>query len=132
MDSLILDARTLLIAARSVGMSVDVADDRLLVRGPKGAAGLARLLVERKPNILAALETERAAIEPSAAAIPEGDARSPRPWPPRPTELAGWPIPWRERWGRLANDLQDQGIPWPDHEREAFDQVKAHPPQRLP
>jgi hypothetical protein len=40
-------------------------------------------------------------------------------------ELARWPIPWRESWGRLANKLQDQGIPWPEHERRAFDQIKA-------
>jgi hypothetical protein len=38
---------------------------------------------------------------------------SPAPWPPRPAELASWPIAWREKWGRLANALQDQGVPWP-------------------
>jgi hypothetical protein len=47
------------------------------------------------------------------------------PWPPRPAELARWPVEWRERWGRLANQLEDQGVPWPDHERRAFDQIKA-------
>ncbi len=47
------------------------------------------------------------------------------PWPPRPAELAEWPVEWRARWGRRANELQDQGIPWPDHERRAFAEVKA-------
>jgi hypothetical protein len=47
------------------------------------------------------------------------------PWPPRPDELAEWPIKWRARWGRLANELEDQGIPWPDHERQAFKTIKA-------
>jgi len=61
-------------------------------------------------------ESEHALAEPVAPVAP---------WPPRPAELAEWPIPWRERWGRLANQLQDQGVPWPDHERQAFDRVKA-------
>ena len=31
------------------------------------------------------------------------------PWPPRPAELASWPLAWRERWGWLANDLEARG-----------------------
>ncbi len=49
----------------------------------------------------------------------------PEPWPPRPTELAEWPIPWRMKWGILSNQLQDQGVPWPDYERQAFKTIKA-------
>jgi hypothetical protein len=44
---------------------------------------------------------------------------------PAPAELAEWPVEWRAKWGWLANELQDQGIPWPEHERQAFYQVKA-------
>jgi hypothetical protein len=47
------------------------------------------------------------------------------PWPPRPAELADWPIEWRERWGRSAKRLQDEGVPWPEHERQAFERTKA-------
>jgi hypothetical protein len=47
------------------------------------------------------------------------------PWPPRPAELADWPVEWRERWGRLANELEDQGMPFPQHEIEAFRRVKT-------
>jgi hypothetical protein len=47
------------------------------------------------------------------------------PWPPRAPELAEWPLEWRRRWGLRANELQDQGVSWPEHERRAFDQVKA-------
>jgi hypothetical protein len=43
----------------------------------------------------------------------------------QPAERANWPIRWRERRGRLANALEDRGVPWPDHERRAFDQAKA-------
>jgi hypothetical protein len=46
-------------------------------------------------------------------------------WPPRPVELSRWPIAWRERWGHRSNQLQDEGVPWPDHERQAFDEVQA-------
>ena len=28
-------------------------------------------------------------------------------WSSRPEELADWPIPWRESWGKLANELDD-------------------------
>jgi site-specific DNA-methyltransferase (adenine-specific) len=55
-------------------------------------------------------------IEPPAA---------PLPWPPRPPELADWPLACRERWGRLANELEARGAPFPDSESEAFRRVKA-------
>ena len=38
-------------------------------------------------------------------------------------EVATWPIPDRERWGRLANDLADAGAVWPADEIEAFRQI---------
>ncbi len=47
------------------------------------------------------------------------------PWLERPIELSEWPIRWRAMWGRLANNLEDQGIPWPEHERQAFETVKG-------
>ena len=63
---------------------------------------------------------------PAAPNPSEGtEAPAPSPWPPRPAELADWPVEWRERWGRLANRLDDEGIPWPDHERIALDQISA-------
>lgn len=34
--------------------------------------------------------------------------------------VADWPIPWRERWGRLANELAEQGVPHPTDEQRAF------------
>ena len=51
--------------------------------------------------------------------------QAPPPWPPRPPELAGWPVEWRARWGRLANELEDAGTPFPESERQAFRRVKA-------
>lgn len=49
----------------------------------------------------------------------------PSPWPPRPPELAGWPPEWRRRWGERANELEAGGVPWPQHEQQAFEETKA-------
>ena len=46
-------------------------------------------------------------------------------WPPRPDELAWWPIPRRQRWGERANALIDAGLDWQAAERQAFDEEKA-------
>ena len=83
---------------------------RLVVDAPAGVMTeeVMAALAAHKPRLLAMLGGE-----------------SPAPWPPRPAELARWPIAWRERWGRLANELEDQGVPWPEHERRAFDRIKA-------
>jgi hypothetical protein len=37
--------------------------------------------------------------------------------------LAKWPIEWRERWGRRANDLEEAGFSWRDAEGRAFVEV---------
>jgi hypothetical protein len=47
------------------------------------------------------------------------------PWPPRPQELAAWPVAWREKWSRLANRLEDEGVPFPESERRAFHEIRA-------
>jgi hypothetical protein len=46
-------------------------------------------------------------------------------WPPRPVELAHWPIERRERWGWLANQHELDGVPFPESERRAFDLIKT-------
>jgi hypothetical protein len=56
---------------------------------------------------------------------PEATDAQHAPWPPRPAEIGAWPIPWRQRWGELSNQLEDQGIPFPESERRAFARVKA-------
>lgn len=47
----------------------------------------------------------------------------PQAWPPRPPEIATWPIAWRERWGRRSNELEDQGIAFPASEIQAFGEI---------
>src|SRR4051812_31675689 len=38
-------------------------------------------------------------------------------------ELAEWPLKWRERWGRRANALEDQGLKWKEAEVRAFIEI---------
>jgi hypothetical protein len=37
--------------------------------------------------------------------------------------VAVWPVEWRERWGRRANALEDNGLSWRDAETQAFVEV---------
>jgi len=37
--------------------------------------------------------------------------------------VAEWPVEWRERWGRLANALEEKGLSWRDAEAQAFVEV---------
>jgi hypothetical protein len=51
--------------------------------------------------------------------------------------LASWPLRWRERWGRRANALEDQGLEWRSAELAAFTEVweerrKKSPSKRRP
>jgi hypothetical protein len=52
---------------------------------------------------------------------------SPEIFPPysRPSELATWPIAWRQRWAELTADLEDAGCPWPESEMIAFTGAKG-------
>lgn len=62
--------------------------------------------------------------EIAPAAAPDGP---PGPFPARRlpwrAELPRWPDEWRERWGRRSADLEDAGVPWPESERVAFEDV---------
>jgi len=37
--------------------------------------------------------------------------------------IAGWSVYWRERWGLLANSLEDSGRSWRDAESQAFVEI---------
>ena len=39
--------------------------------------------------------------------------------------VAEWPVEWRERWGRRANELEEEGLSWRDAEAQAFVEVWA-------
>jgi hypothetical protein len=46
--------------------------------------------------------------------------------------VAGWPVEWRERWGRRANVLEENGLSWRDAEAQAFveiwTEIRSQPP----
>jgi hypothetical protein len=37
--------------------------------------------------------------------------------------VAGWPLEWRELWGRRANELEETGLSWRDAETQSFVEV---------
>lgn len=37
--------------------------------------------------------------------------------------LEKWPLDWRERWGRRANDLEASGLHWIEAEKLAWNEV---------
>lgn len=53
-----MDSLTLLLAARRVGLGVHVKGEKLVVRGGRSQEQLARMLLARKQEVLAALRTE--------------------------------------------------------------------------
>lgn len=58
-------------------------------------------------------------------------APSPAPrsvmWPPRDPRLADWSLSRRERWGRRANALENQGASLWQAEEQAFQEVLNEP-----
>ncbi len=46
-----------------------------------------------------------------------------RPWR---ESLASWPDEWRAKWGRRANDLEQDGLPLDEAERQAFGEIAGH------
>jgi hypothetical protein len=119
MDALTLDARTLLFAARAVGLAVAAAGDRLNLAGPEGAVGLVQLLLERKPDILAVLEAEP--VEPN-----RNTARLP-PWSQQTVRVAGPPIPAKWHGASLDGQWRKALAWWPiEWQHKWKDRVKVH------
>jgi hypothetical protein len=67
-----MDGLTLLRRARDAGLAVVAAGDKLVIRGPKRAEPVARLLIDHKPEVMAALV-------PAEPPAPEAGERSPDP-----------------------------------------------------
>jgi hypothetical protein len=124
-----------------LGIVLSACGDRLRYQAPPGAmtpdlkvavaehrSALLVLLVESPVDApgqaVANLSTRLEKLEKLENPPDDADLAA-TPWPPRPVELARWPVEWRAKWGVRANELQDQGVPWPEHERRAFDMVRA-------
>jgi hypothetical protein len=99
-----MEVLTLLDQARSADLRLAVQGGRLIIEGPKSATPLAEALGARKAEVIASLAVpapETASASPAAFGSP---CRPPYPWR---AELPRWPIPWREAWGRRANEIED-------------------------
>jgi hypothetical protein len=57
-----VDGMTLLEEARATGLEVKTEGDRLIVRGPRSAEGLARILLERKAELIVILKMRDAEV----------------------------------------------------------------------
>ena len=95
-----------------LGVVLSARGDRLVIDAPAGAL---------TPEIKAALATHKPALLARLADPPW----SPRRPPAVVEEIGGWPIPWRQRWGELCNAFEDEGVPFPESERRAYDEVKT-------
>jgi hypothetical protein len=103
-----MDGLRLLRRARDAGLAVEVEGDKLVIRGPKRAEPVARLLIDHKPAVMAALV-------PAEPPAPEAGKRTPEPaWWRRHClvrainwELSGARPESRARglaWGELMNE----------------------------
>jgi hypothetical protein len=106
----------LLVEARGLGIALALDGEELLCEGPDEALTpeLCARLAESKPALIELIRGESEPWQPI-----------PLPW--RLT-VAGWPIDRRERWGRLANRLADEGHAFPEDERLAFDRISGEEP----
>lgn len=102
-----MDLLTLLDSAHEAGLAIRIEGRRVVIRGPKSADALARKVLARKAELLA--WWARVDGAPSST-----------PWR---TTLADWPREQRERWGRRANQLEDEGHDWREAERLAFEEI---------
>ncbi|MFI5020863.1 MAG: hypothetical protein ACHQRJ_04305 [Alphaproteobacteria bacterium] len=90
-----MDGLTLLRQARAAGLAVRVKGETLVIHGPRRAERVARLLIDRKPEVMAAL-AKGAAIEPWRAVD----------WLAHFARCA-------ERWGRLEHsEAQAARLAW--------------------
>ncbi len=62
-------------------------------------------------------------LEPAPAVLEPGQPVA--PWPPRPTELSQWPVPWRQRWADRAENYQCAGLDWKEAEQKAWNETLA-------
>ena len=105
-----MDALTLLLRARDVGLRVEAAGGKLMVRGPKRAEAVVRLLAEHKAEVLAALTPHPAAATEAAYWKGRFTARS-FDWL---RGERGWEAAKRLAWGDLENEWHyEHGKRWP-------------------
>lgn len=83
------------------------------------------LLATLGSDVVSVQDVEAVFQPTETAKVPATKAERPLELQPLPYRqvLATWPDHWRERWGRLANALEDRGNSWRDAESRAFVEV---------
>lgn len=100
-----MDGLTLLRRAHQAGLAVESEGDRLVIRGPKRAEAVARLLIDHKLDVLTALAPQAACEE---------TARN------RSTAVR---VTWRDRHALRIVHWFRGGRPWEEAERLAFGEM---------
>ncbi|WP_406699149.1 hypothetical protein V5E97_09745 [Singulisphaera sp. Ch08] len=127
-------AATTLAEARRRGVNLAESEGRLAVDSPREAftPELREALIAHKVEILGLLKSEaKSPAERPTSSLDATNSESPQQnvpfhsWPPRPKQLASWPLKKRERWGRRANQLEDEGLGWRTAEHKAYLEVAA-------
>ena len=67
-----MDGVNLILAAEAAGLTVQAAGDKLVIRGPRRAEAVAKLLLARKPLVMAALRALAALQSPAPPPLPAG------------------------------------------------------------
>ena len=85
-----------------------------------------------RPEIIVKSDVRTNEPGPLTPAAPNGGEWKPRELPWR-SVVGSWPLALRQRWGDLANELMEAGMPWPEDEAEAFRRVcDEATPEELP
>ena len=114
-----MTASSLVTRLDELGVKLSVDRDRLKWDAPTGVM---------TPEIKAAMAIHKHALMARLASFKSRSSSPAIPdvWPPRPIELATWPIARRKLWGELANAIEDDGMPFPKCEIEAFRQLASN------
>jgi hypothetical protein len=104
-----MDGLSLLRRARNAGLAVEEEVGKLVIRGPRRAEPVARLLIEHKPQVLAALAPAQCSPRHTGIASPNPVVD---------------PAPWRDQfYERVAIRMHEDGYPRAEAECLAFGRI---------
>jgi hypothetical protein len=120
-----MDTYELLESLARRGMSVSVEGERLKATPASLLTDEDRRLIQQYKAELVELLSESEAEVTDSPTEPQVAVRLSPFMYQRPEEIGLWPIPDRQRWGELANQLIDEGMSWQEAERVAYETVRA-------
>jgi hypothetical protein len=115
-----------------LGVELTARGDKLHYKAKSGSLTpeIKAALAAHKRALLALLARADDRPDPTGPPVSElpGPVGSDGPGPPPADRgwragVARWPVGWRERWGRLADELQDRGEPWDAAEWIAYGEL---------